>query len=67
MKNWRWELKSQMREVGKISSSGGKNKQEKLQKATLSYLTKNRLLLRKLLLEKNNLPICDEFDLIKHC
>jgi hypothetical protein len=65
MNNWRSELKSQMREVGRISSSGGKNKQEKLQKATQMYLTKNRLLLQKLVFEKGNLPLCDEVDLIK--
>jgi hypothetical protein len=67
IKHWRSELKSLMREIGRISSSGGKNKQEKLQKAVRLYLSKIRLLLQKLLFEKNNLPLCDEFDLAKHC
>jgi hypothetical protein len=56
-----------MREVGRISSGGGKNKQEKLQKATESYLETNRLLLQKLLIEKGNLPSFDEIDLARHC
>jgi hypothetical protein len=66
IKNWRYELKSLMREVGRISSSGGKNKQEKLEKATLLYLTKSRLLLHKLLLEKCHLPICNIKDVAKY-
>ena len=65
-KNWRQELKSQMREVGRISSSGGKNKQEKLAKATELYLSKNRLLLDKLVSEKGHLPICNMKDLAKY-
>ena len=66
LKNWRSELKSQMREVGRISGSGGKNKQGKLQKATQLYLSKNRLLLQKLAFEKNNLPLLDTIDLARH-
>jgi len=66
IKNWRSELKSLMREVGRISGGGGKKKQEKLQKITQLYLTKNRLLLQKLALEKENLPFVDELDLVKH-
>jgi len=65
--NWGSELKSMMRTVGRISSSGGKNKTVKLHKATELYLSKNRLLLHKLILEKDNLPFGDEKDLLKHC
>jgi len=65
--NWRSELKSLMRTVGRISSGGGKNKQEKLQKATRLYLEKSRLLLHKLILEKDNLPFNSKKDLVKHC
>ena len=65
-KYWRSELKSQMRQVGRISGGGGKNKQEKLQKATQLYLSQSRLLLQKLILEKKNLPLIDEIDLVKH-
>jgi hypothetical protein len=67
MENWRGELKSLMREVGRISSSGGKNKQEKLHHAVSSYLTKSRLLVAKLDLEKDNFPLVDESDLIAIC
>ena len=56
-----------MREVGRISGGGGKNKQEKLQKATQLYLSKNRLLFQKLALEKTGLPLCDTIDLARHC
>ena len=63
MKYWRSELKSYMREVGRISGSGGKNKEDKLRKATELYLAKSRLLLKKLLLEKENIPVEDIEDL----
>ena len=66
VKNWLSVLKILMRNVGRASSGGGKNKQEKLQKIVLSYLTKNRLLQIKLLSECKNLPIGDEFDLAKY-
>jgi len=64
--HWRSELKSLMRTVGRISSGGGKNKAEKLQQATRLYLEKSRLLLQKLVLEKNNLPLNSAKDLEKH-
>ena len=66
LKNWYSCLKSLMREIGRISGGGGKNKEDKLQTATRRYLQKSRLLLIKLVAEKDNLPLCDEFDLIKH-
>jgi hypothetical protein len=66
IKEWRSTLKSKMRAVGRISGGGGKNKQEKLQKAAESYLSKNRLLVQKLLCEKNNLPVCDRLDFAKY-
>ena len=65
IKNWRRELKSLMREVGRVSSGGGKNKREKLERATQLYLTKNRLFLQKLVSEKVNFPICDIKDVAK--
>jgi hypothetical protein len=66
VKSWHFDLKSQMREVGRISSSGGKNRQDKLRSAVQLYLAKSRLLLYKLVTEKHNLPVCDETDLVKH-
>ena len=67
MENWRSELKSLMREVGSISSGGGINKQEKLHQAVLSYLTKSRLLVAKLNMEKDNFPLVDMSDLAAIC
>jgi hypothetical protein len=67
IRNWRFELKSMMRSVGRISGSGGKNKAEKLRQATQLYLEKIRLLSDKLIREKENLPLNTEKDLIKHC
>jgi hypothetical protein len=66
LKHWRSELKSLMREVGRISSGGGKNKEEKLQTATENYLLKARLLLQKLVAEKSYLPLNTPADLTKH-
>jgi hypothetical protein len=67
IKNWRGELKSLMREVGRISSGGGKNKQEKLHRAVVLYLAKSRLLLDKLEVEMVHFPITDMFDLAAYC
>ncbi len=64
--NWRSELKNLMRSVGRISSGGGKNKAEKLQKTTESYLAKNRLLLHKIQSEKGNFPLRTIKDLAQH-
>jgi len=66
IKNWRTDLKSQMREVGRVSSRGGKNKEQKLRKITALYLAKSNLLLQKLILEKKNFPINNEIDLAQH-
>jgi len=63
IKNWRFELKGLMREVGKVSKSGGKNKEEKLRTVTTLYLDKSRLLQIKLKAEKIFFPIHDEIDL----
>jgi len=67
IKNWRFELKSLMRSVGRISGSGGKNKEEKLRKATALYLEKSKLLLSKLFLERNNLPVNNIIELGRFC
>ena len=66
IKNWRSELKGLMRQVGRSSRGGGKNKQEKLQKATLPYLEKNRLLFIKLVAAKRNFPLITQSDLAVH-
>lgn len=46
--NWHKQLKNLMREVGKTSSAGGKNKEERLEQATNAYLYKARTLSDKL-------------------
>ncbi len=38
--NWRYEIKGLMRELGKVSGRGGKNKQERIVYAARKYLTK---------------------------
>jgi hypothetical protein len=66
MKNWRSEIKSLMRQVGRISGGGGKNKAEKLQKAALLYIEKSRLLVQKISLEKGGFPFGDIKDVAQH-
>jgi len=48
IKDWRAEIKSLMREVGRASSCGGKNKEKRLTAATKKYLTKSNVLAIKL-------------------
>ncbi len=55
-----------MHNVGRISSSGGKNKEGKLQKITLLYLEKAHLLLSKLNLERQNFPFEDIANIAEH-
>lgn len=61
--NWRREIKGLMRELGKASTSGGQNRQEKVVSAAEKYLNKARLLIKKLGEEMPSLPINDEVDL----
>jgi hypothetical protein len=61
--NWRQEIKGLMRELGKVSSSGGQKKDEKVAAAAEKYLLKARLLVKKLKAEMPALPINDERDL----
>ncbi len=61
--NWRHEVKGLMRELGKASSSGGQNKQEKVVSAAKKYLLKAGLLVKKLNTEMPGLPLKDETDL----
>lgn len=61
--NWNHELKGLMRELGKASSGGGKNKQDRMINAAGKYLTKAKALSRKLSNELPNFPLADEQDL----
>ncbi|NCU31611.1 MAG: ISNCY family transposase [Candidatus Moranbacteria bacterium] len=65
LKNWHKELKNMMRGVGKISASGGANKEQRLKKVVMDYLIKSRLLFAKLTQAKASLPIADERDLVE--
>lgn len=62
VENWRGELKGLMREVGKASKSGGKNKRARMVYATEKYLVKARALLDKLVLGSPNFPLGDSSD-----
>ena len=44
IKQWRYELKSLMRNVGRISSGGAKNKKEKLHESASQYINKGKRL-----------------------
>lgn len=59
IKNWNYEMKGLMRELGKASSSGGKNKQNRLGTAAEKYLIKANTLLKKL---KDELPLFPQND-----
>lgn len=48
-KSWRSELKGLMRRVGKSSSGGGKNKEERVKKAVAAYLKKSNKLAEKVM------------------
>jgi len=60
IKNWNYEMKGLMRELGKASSSGGKNKQNRLGTATKRYLRKANMLLKKL---NDELPLFPQNDI----
>jgi hypothetical protein len=61
--NWRYELKGLMRELGKATGSGGKNKQERMEAAAKRYLAKARAFDKKLKESLPQLPINEIGDL----
>jgi len=61
--DWRYQIKGLMREVGRASSSGGKNKEKRVKQAALKYLNKANALLFKLENETGNFPVNDAYDL----
>ncbi len=63
MANWGHELKGLMRELGKASNSGGKNKQDRMVASAGNYLRKARALLKKLNEGLPGFPIEDFKDL----
>ena len=62
--NWRYEIKGLMRELGKASSSGGKNKQNRIEQTAKRYLVKVNSLLKKLGYELPSFPVYDEQDVV---
>jgi hypothetical protein len=63
IKHWRSEIKGLMRELGKASASGGKNKAERVKLAAKAYLAKSSALLKKVNKELSGFPIHDIGDL----
>jgi len=64
--DWRYKIKGLMRELGKASASGGKNKQQRLEKAAKDYLSKATGLLNKIEKEQALFPMEDMHDLEMH-
>ncbi len=62
--DWYRRMKNAMRALGKASSSGGRNKEERIKKAVRTYLSIARMLYDKL--ENTELPIKDEMDIALH-
>jgi IS5 family transposase len=62
IEHWHYEIKGLMRELGRASSSGGKNKQNRVAQATKRYLSKARSLLKKLQNELPSFPMSDMHD-----
>ncbi len=60
--DWYRRLKNSMRAVGKASSSGGKNKEQRIKEAVHYYLSKARALQEKLLDSK--FPMMDKSDVL---
>jgi len=61
--DWRLRLKSLMRKVGRVSSCGGKNKQERIQTAVANYLSLSETFLEKVNESKATFPVSDTKDL----
>ncbi len=63
IENWSYEIKGLMREVGKASNSGGKNKDKRVKETTNKYIKKSKALFAKLEEELPRLPLHDNKDL----
>jgi IS5 family transposase len=64
MHNWYRQLKNSMRAVGKVSTSGGKGKEQRIKHTVRYYLTKARALQDKLKASKETFPQRDIPDLL---
>ncbi len=63
LKNWRYEIKGLMRELGKTSKSGGKGKEKRVQYAAKRYLKKANMLVNKVKIDLPTFPLQDLEDL----
>lgn len=63
IQNWRRGLKNMMRDLGRASASGGKGKQQRIERATRVYLAKANTLLQKLEKSKSAFPREDAADM----
>ena len=66
IRNWYSETKSQMRAVGKVCSSGGRGKEQRIKDVVRSYLSKARALQDKLERSKMVIPEGDVIDVLFH-
>ena len=64
VKNWRSDLKNKMRALGRANASGGKGKQDRVKKATRTYLTKARALYSKIEKSRKDFPRENVADMI---
>lgn len=60
IRNWYWQLKNNMRTVGRISATGGVNKEHRLKDAVTIYLVKARTLQQKLIQARSYLPLAEQ-------
>jgi len=59
MDDWQFQLKGLMRELGKASASGGKNKDKRIKKAATNYWDKANTLAKKVEVAIQSFPIAD--------
>lgn len=63
MGDWRLQVKGLMRELGRASASGGKNKDKRIKKAATAYLQKANILAKKIEAATKSFPKEDTIDL----
>jgi len=63
MDDWRLQVKGLMRELGRASASGGKNKDKRIKNAATKYLQKANTLAKKIEAATKSFPIEDTADL----
>lgn len=66
IKNWKGEIKSQLRILGKASVSGGMDKEKRVKSATEKYINKANLLVQKIVSSQACFPQIDIEDTMKH-